>query len=389
MPLYTVDDVLAYLDADLATMTFDDDVEGLFGDNEITLDDFSLENEFVVETLDDIRDLTLKQQQDYRDTIHDYVSKFPLSRRDRRKFLSVIGMNKHSNHMRASNFRGRRKLSLVMITEFLEVLEKFKDNPNFQAWFVTFKDKRFDTTDKLACVNLYSFKDNCQKEIRKIPGLNGVGVMEIQVVTNYPRKGLGRYWFVGCHALLWSIEEDVDLSPLNSTGKFQSAFDNQGIHISQVDELTEMDFATIAAYMCKVPLIGKTLNEIEETEYEKKKYYLKSDMKVRPTVLLRIVEVLSNFKITEMVFASGDGTLVWKNLDKALRETQDRIDRVSKGIRRSDVDDRELHEFWENIWTACPWTSFDSPMEMIGNRRDMPKTAEWTVNPKLSLQKIP
>lgn len=247
----------------------------------------------------------------FADKIREYAKSHSASESDISMFKDALGYGRLCNSMLASDLRLRRKSG-----EFLgRALERLRsENPDLEFQFWTFTHDRGNTSDREPTIDLKFLRSLTDRTLRGLQ-LSGIYVIEVQGLGNYPRKGDGRTIMVHVHAITWS-NDPPDLGmiegQLNESDQWRNDMGAVPVRIKPItDSPGELDY--MAYYLFKPPYDVKMLENRMRGER------LKSTEKgYKPEFAARMLELLSQLDITQLVRASCDGKFIRKDWQRRL-----------------------------------------------------------------------
>lgn len=185
--------------------------------------------------------------------------------------------------------------------------------PTFFA-FATFIHRDWNCSDRDAAFNFRSIRNKVGRAIRA-QGLNGIAIIELQSLSNYPEKGKGRSLMANVHALVWDRKE-IDATgwerTINSSSAWQTDFGCPALHVKALGEDTldnRLNIERTVAYMVKPPCDSKFFKPQKNAPG---RYKFASTVKgYAPNLALRLFECLSHIRLLEVVFGVGQDGVKW------------------------------------------------------------------------------
>lgn len=284
--------------------------------------------------------------------------------------LNLLGMHGYGGEMRASDRTLRSALSDFVVEEVCALGKrdrKAKSKKNF--YWITFICDKAISTDRDTHINIHSMKERVQHALRNYTPLSAIGFVEIQAVTNFPGKGLGRALMVHAHVLAWS-DQEFSYKGLKSRAKGFKGAGAMPIHI-KIANNTTIDFARMGAYMSKIPFRGKVLKIPKDPS---KKPCLYQTVEVRPNLHLRLAEVLSHIPVRRLIFSVGEGQQIKIKIMNKLDKWHKRKHRLCN--ERYILSHDKVGAFWETIRKKNKKTLYQPPI--VITERITKKTADWS-----------
>jgi hypothetical protein len=273
-----------------------------------------------------------------------HMETWQLKPKQRRKLAQIFGWEDFAD------FKSSKKLALLsdnaannsawfvtmvfLVQEFL----RLEQQEGVQFYMLTLVDQSWNFGDKYTTINWYHIKKKASRALESI-GVEGLAVLEFQAVTNSYHGDEGRLMMPNVHAIIWSKDKSFD--PRKAQKRLRKTFKAKGTAKGGVIRpVTETAGGMIGAitYLTKPISSGKRLViRPDKTEYMvlSKKYYRKNQS-------LRIMEILSHFKHSNLIFGRGEGTKLRQGALKAARNYQhkdwveiDNITHLWKSARHS------------------------------------------------------
>lgn len=252
-----------------------------------------------------------RAERKFADKIREYAKSHSATASDVSMFRDALGYGRLCNTMLASDLPLRRKS-----TEFLgTALERLRsDNPDLSFRFWTLIHARGNTSDREPVVDLKFLRSLTDKTLRKL-GLDGIYVVESQGIGNYPREGKGRTIMTHAHVIEWSTDP-LDVAQvereLNEDSAWHNDLDADPVRVKVItDAPGELDY--MAYYLFKPPY------DVKMVEARARGDRLKSTEKgYKPEFAARLLELMTQLHISELVRAVGEGKLVRKEWQRRL-----------------------------------------------------------------------
>lgn len=163
-------------------------------------------------------------------------------------------------------------------------------------------------------IDVDAFRARVDKLIRS-ENLSSVFGIELQALTNYPQRGKGCSFLLNAHALLWTDDTEFDVDEAQRRMRQSCRLVSElGAPTATLTPRTlnegELEYA--GRYMLKPPADGKFRARHDEIP---NRWVLKPTDQVRPAMLLRLAEILSQLEFTDLVWSVNDETAIrtrWK-----------------------------------------------------------------------------
>ncbi|MDC0886221.1 hypothetical protein OAS19_00305 [Altererythrobacter sp.] len=250
-------------------------------------------------------------EQKFANRVREYAKSHSAGEADLAMFKDALGYGRVCDTLLASDLTLRRK-SAIFLGAALERLREENPNLSFQFW--TFIHERGNTSDREPRIDLKFLQVLMDKTMRDLK-LNSIGVIESQGLGNHPREGNGRTIMTHPHAISWSAN-DMDYAKvakaLNEKGPWRNELGADPVRVKPVREgKGELEY--LAYYLFKPPYDVKMLENRQRGDR------LKSTEKgYKPEFAARLLEMLSQLELKELVRASGEGKIVRRNWNRRL-----------------------------------------------------------------------
>jgi hypothetical protein len=238
------------------------------------------------------------------------------------KFQAILGIEGYARSgLYSSDLKAREFAALLMVKLLSKMWGRAYERatrgkrPTHFA-FVTFIHREWNCSDRDTAFNMMAVRNKASKAIRDA-GLNGVCVIEIQGLTNYPEHGKGKTLMPNVHGIVWS-RTPIDMvgwrKTINGSPSWPTDFGCPALHVVELQEDTLEDRTNIertVLYMMKPPHDAKYF----KPQKGKPGYYkFASTTEAYPPILaLRLVECLSHLSMLDMVFGVGKDGVKWCN----------------------------------------------------------------------------
>ncbi|QDZ06394.1 hypothetical protein FPZ24_01985 [Sphingomonas panacisoli] len=258
---------------------------------------------------------------DFGKLIEQAAASLKLSPKLLRRTRALLGTPGVQGYVPACDMEARSVATEAMV----DVLSAaFKAAPLGRRYYwLTFAPDCGNTLDRRPVVNRKKLKRLIDKAVRKLM-LDGVAALEFQAITNYPRQGLGRAINFHGHMFAWTDDPNFDPATaqhaLNESRAWTSALTVLPVKIDPVVHALA-DIRRLAAYMLKLPYEAKTLKP--SREHPGRNVLVSRLNGYRPELALRLMEGLSQIKLTDLVFGVASGTCMVSAWRRDLRNALD------------------------------------------------------------------
>ncbi|WP_156420702.1 hypothetical protein [Sphingopyxis sp. HXXIV] len=244
-----------------------------------------------------------------------------VSEKGRLDFQAIIG----KDYAREKIFRSDLRAGLKAGTIFVSLMSKMFGRSVERAargkqgtYFAlsTFINSDWNCSDRTAAINIQSIRNKVSKSIRDA-GLNGIAVIEVQALTNYPEQGKGKTLMANVHALVWArspIDHAAWERAVAQSSAWRADFGCpplvvQGLLEDSLEDRSNIE--RVAGYLMKAPHDAK----FRKPQKKKPEHFM-----FQPTqkgysnrLALRILECLAYLPLFEMVFGVGPEGICWCN----------------------------------------------------------------------------
>jgi hypothetical protein len=216
-------------------------------------------------------------------------------------FLRLLTTANIVGYLDWSNRTIRRAAAKALIDVFLS---EFAKHPRRRRWLGTFCWDGGITWERRPRADLIGMRVAVWKALDGY-GLTGIGVVEVDVLKQR-RRAPGRRLLVHIHVVV-EERQGIKFRPKKAAAKLSGSrrFRNRlGARSVKFDRITAAaaDWARIAAYLCKFPPSAK--NMIPSRARPGKHVF--RPCKMAPASALRLVEVMSLVRATDVVFGIGE-----------------------------------------------------------------------------------
>lgn len=291
-------------------------------------------------------------------------------------FRSVIGDQYAQNTMFCSDLQARERAGHF----FIQVMSKMwgrsveraargKSPTHFAM--ATFIHSEWNCSDRTAAINIQSIRNKVAKVIRD-QGLDGIAVIELQALTNYPEKGTGKTLMANVHALVWArtpIDRAKFRAAIRKSSAWRADFGCESLVIKRLGRDTLEDRSNVrrvAGYMMKAP---------HDAKFRKPRKKDSTQFTFRPTqkgypgnLALRILECLSYLPLLETVFGVGTEGTRWCHRWRGLIKGWHR-QRFTRETTQREVD---LDAFWRKHHARAGSQKFKQFRLLRGSERPEP-----------------
>mgnify|MGYP001081096625 CR=1 FL=1 len=298
------------------------------------------------------------------------------SEKRRRDFQSIIGDEYARNVMFCSDLQARKKAGRILVKLMSKMFGRSIEraargkSPTYFA-LATFIHSEWNCSDRTAAINIQSIRNKVAKAIRD-RGLNGIAVIELQALTNYPERGKGKTLMANVHALVWArspIDFGAWKAAVRKSSAWQADFGCPALDLQPLGPDTLEDRSNmrgVAGYMMKAPHDAKYRKpRTKDPEH----FTFKPTQKGYPNNLaLRILECLSYLPLLEMVFGVGAEGIQWCYKWRRLIKDWHRNRFLAETSRR-EVD---IDAFWRKHHVHAGSEKFEPFRLLRGSERPKP-----------------
>jgi hypothetical protein len=228
---------------------------------------------------------------------------------EREELLTVLGCRSATERLLASNKRLRRAAAHILIDEFSRLKRQYQRGERATFWHFSFIGPV--VTEYQPRMDVDAFRNAVDGLMRATP-LNAVVSMELQALTNYPQRGEGRGLLLNAHAVAWTDERHFHgaeaAAAMSGKSALHSELGADTVKCRRIS-LADTDIEYLGYYLLKAPADGKYRHK------EGVKWMLKRVAAVRPSLRLRLLELLSLLEFTDLVHGIRGGSIVrsrWK-----------------------------------------------------------------------------
>lgn len=279
----------------------------------------------------------------FRDSVRSELRTYDLSIHERDELLTMLGVREATEKLLASNCRLRRRADDILCDLFGHLRQASLQVPNRTFWHGSFLGPLINEYQPRLDVG--GFRNAVYRLIHRA-GLNAVCVMEFQALTNYPQRGRGRSFLLNAHAMMWTEDTEFDAGAteerLQASVELNSELGAPTVRLSP-RTLDEGQLEYLGHYLLKAPADGKyrRRNPANYSQWE-----LRKVAEVRPGLRLRLMEILSHYEFTDLVFGVGDGASIRTNWKRKLVDwNSNQLNRFSQPLER----DFDVGEIWDRV----------------------------------------
>lgn len=248
--------------------------------------------------------------------------------------------------------RGHAAASRLLEAEWVRQMRQ--DEP--AKWFsLTLLDSRFNTLEYVPSINLRALKARFDRAIRST-GLDAFCVVEVQALSNVPRRGDGGTLMFHVHAIAWTSDltakpKTIEAALLKSKTLRLFGLEARTANVRRIESAEAL--ARTCAYLFKAPDAAKFISPTSKGSWELRKDKLPNHLR------LRLMECLSQLPLTTIIWGVGGGA-------ELVRATRRRL--KSWHARQEQVPTGDLRAAWADYWQrsrqriarasfdfTCPW----------------------------------
>lgn len=271
------------------------------------------------------------------------ADRLKLNHRQQNALRLASGQAGATERLLASSALVRLKLIGLLIKHWAERWVQHSSEPHRRYWWLTIAIDKGNTLARKPIVNLEGLRRSADKLLREF-GLGGVFLIEVQVLTNFPRYGHGasHQWHV--HVIVTTNGPDFDElateAAMQALSRLSNVFGKPTVTIKPIPSLA--DLKRCCAYLLKLPVIGKFIAPDPKIPDE---WTFKTTF-IRPDEAFRLLEPLTHLEINQLVHAVGDGKHVLRPAMKDLRAWHKLQLRRTRNVLPGDFNMRGL---WSQI----------------------------------------
>lgn len=252
----------------------------------------------------DVHQKTIQTSRGFQKACRKALSAFALRAQEADEVKVLFGERGSTERLLASNMKLRNIATFILADLFAQHCEASLAVPQRQHWHLSFLGPL--VLERHPQLDVDAYRAAVYRMLHKA-GLNAVFAIELQCLTNYPQRGLGRCFLLNAHAVCWSDNPEFDIEGAVTTMKASTAIHSHfgAPTVSYSARSTEPGHIEyLAYYLLKAPLTGK---------YRTRDPVIPSRWVFKPTkvnrseLLLRLGEVLSMLEFTDLVWGVGGG----------------------------------------------------------------------------------
>jgi hypothetical protein len=304
---------------------------------------------------------------DFYQKVDEHTDKLKIGAYQKKRIDQLFGRKNHSQVMLGSDRRVRRKLGHLSIKKMCREWKRAKGGARRYFWITVIDDDGV-TLDREPRFDARSFKNRLSKYVGRSLKLNAIGMIELQAVTNWPQGGKGRALLFHAHILAWTDDPDFTTAAAAKRGceLFTIKDAKKSVVVKKVGN-SEGDIAHLAFYMFKAPIEGKRAILKKKKGGRKARLFKPTEEGMRAELCFRLAELLTHFKIQQLVFGIGDeGVAIKRSLLTDLHAWYGKSKNVKRGGWPSSVTTEEMNHFWKGVRKESEKdSSFKSPQFRI------------------------
>ena len=252
----------------------------------------------------------------FRRKISKYVRKASLDPEQTAIVNALLGHEGHSALLLCSDLEARAEASDCFCRLFIEQSEA---NPGRRYYFFTFTDECGFVSDRTTMVDVASIMKKAGRALRALK-VNAVAVLEVHPLANYPGGGAGRTLLFHVHAIGWSDEpfdpEEAELT-LHTGGAWKNPLGAPPVKIKPIAQDSE-NLEEVSRYCLKPPHAAKNRRP---SKNDPSRFRLLNTIKgYRPEFAFRVLEILSQIEMLDVVIGIGEGKRLRQDFRKTMTE---------------------------------------------------------------------
>lgn len=240
------------------------------------------------------------------------LAHFSLTAVERDELLTIMGGRGATERLLASNKRLRMQSAVILVHEFSKLRCQWSCIPNRRYWNVSFLGPLIN--EYRPELDVYAYRQVVDRLLRS-QKLNALLSIELQALTNYPQEGEGRNFLLNGHALAWTdapdfIAADAQAAMRASESLWSELGGDTVTFTERTDAAGGLEY--LGHYLTKAPRQGKRRCKDSERPG---RWHLEPVGNVRSDLQLRLMEILSQLELTDLVWGVKDGAFVrraWK-----------------------------------------------------------------------------
>lgn len=229
---------------------------------------------------------------------------------------SLRGQSGRSALLLLSDMEARSHASDQLSRLFIKQSE---EHPDREYFFVTLADQSGFVSDRATLLDVSNILKKAGRALRTI-GLHAVAVLEVHPLANYPGGGAGRTLLFHVHAIGWADRpfdpEEAELT-LQAGGAWSNPLGAPPVKIKAIaQEAGNLD--EVSRYCLKAPHAAKNRRPSKK---DPTRFRLLNTLRgYRPEFAFRVLEVLSQIEMLDIVIGVGEGKRLRQDFRKAMTE---------------------------------------------------------------------
>jgi hypothetical protein len=270
------------------------------------------------------------------------LRRFTLKPSERDEFAALAGDRAATERLVASNRRLRKKATLLLMEEFASL--RADPDLSMRRSFRHYSFLGPVVNEYQTEIDIDAYRSVVDRLLRSAK-LNAVFAIELQALTNYPQRRLGRSFLLNAHALAWSddpaVNHDDLVAHMRSSRSLHSHLGAPTVVCTpRTSETGELE--RLAYYMLKAPAVGKRRQRDPEIP---SRFKFTPVNRVRSDLRLRLFEILSQLELTDLVHGTLDGKFLRRRwTQQVVAWNKERCTR----LRPLDAD-YDTAALWENV----------------------------------------
>lgn len=296
------------------------------------------------------RDKLTETHEQFFQSVYAYTDTLKIEPKKKERIDLLFGRKEHGQVMLASDRRVHRKVGRLCIKKMCREWRRAKGSTRRYFWITVIDDDGV-TSDRKPEFNARSFKNRLSKYVGRSLQLNAIGVIELQAVTNWPQGGKGRAFLFHAHILAWTDDPNFTTAAAAKRGRelFTIKDANKSVVIKKVGN-SEGDIAHLSYYMFKAPIEGKRAVIKKKKGGGKARHFDPTEEGMRPELCFRLAELLTHFRIQQLVIGIGDeGVAIKRSLLMDLHAWHGELQSVKRDGWPNSVATEEMNYFWEGV----------------------------------------
>lgn len=297
----------------------------VYGQRQILADAFSPAKSPDEARMTDLLRVALEDRAGLDERLKGYLAKWNITAKQKGKLAQLFGWDDfadlppHKRRPAYSTNAANNSAWFAHVAYLIREFHRLSQARPIQFYMLTLVHLDWNFGDKLTTIDWIKIKKKATRALETI-GVDGVAVLEFQAMTNEKHGDDGRLMMPNVHAIVWAKDGrpfDHRKAQKRLCKTFKGKGNAKGAVIKPVSE-AEGGVIGAVAYMTKSITSGKWrkfLPDGEECQINTTKHY-------RNNQRLRVMEILSHFKHSQLIFGRGEGTKVRQAALKAARDKQ-------------------------------------------------------------------